>query len=105
MPLYIIETVSTFRHRYVIDCEELDHAYDTVAMEEATEFSQMHLGEHIVSGREITKDDFDRMIAALDNGYGDGFSYKPETGSSWLGDKLIYKVNYDSKISTSQTKV
>lgn len=102
MPLFVVETIQTFRHKYVIECENVSHALDTVAMEEADEFSQMYLGEHIVSGREITKDDYDMMVAALDNGYGDGTEYQPESGSPWLGDKLIHKVNYDAKDSSTK---
>lgn len=95
MPLFIVETIQTFRHRYVIECKELDHAYDTVACNEAEEFSQMYLGENIISGREITRADFDRMNKALEQ-YGDGTHYQPESGSPWMGDKMIHKVNYES---------
>lgn len=97
MPLFVVETIQTFRHKYVIDCEELDHAFDTVAMNEAEEFSQMSLGEQIITGREITKDDFNHMIESLqDGGHGDGTHYQPESGSPWLGDRLIHKVNYSN---------
>ena len=95
MPLFVVETIQTFRHKYVIDCKNVEHALDTVAMEEAEEFSQMSLGEHIITGREITKTEYDNMVASLENGYGDGTSYQPESGSPWMGDKLIHKVNYD----------
>ena len=97
MPLFVVETISTFRHRYVIECKELEHAYDTVAMEEAQEFSQMHLGEQIVTGREITLDEFERMNDAL-NQYGDGTHYQPESGSPWMGDKMIHKVEYSDAV-------
>ncbi len=99
MPLFVVETIQTFRHRYVIDCKELEHAYDTVAMQEADEFSQMYLGENVISGREITHDEFQRMNEAL-NHYGDGTSYQPESGSPWMGDKMIHKVHYESDRAT-----
>jgi len=94
MPLFVVETISTFRHKYVIECDEVEHAYDTVTMNEAESFSQMHLGEQIITGREITLDEFHRMNDALE-GYGDGTSYQPESGSHWMGEKMIHKVNYD----------
>lgn len=94
MPLFVIETIQTFRHKYVVECEELSHAFDTVVMDGAEEFSQMYLGAHIVTGREITEDEYDKMVTALEN-YGDGTHYQPETGSYWMGKKLINKVNYD----------
>ena len=95
MPLFVVETIATFRHKYVIECKSLDHAYDTVAMNEAPEFSQMYLGEQTVSGREITKAEFDKMVEALKE-YGDGTNYQPESGSHWMGDKLIHVVDYDN---------
>jgi hypothetical protein len=62
MPLYLVETVSIFRQRYVIDCKSEEHANDTVvfnttggAESEFKEFSQKHVGEEIVSTREITE--------------------------------------------------
>lgn len=94
MPLFVIETIQTYRHKYVIDCENLDHAYDTVSMEEAFEFSQMHLGEQIVSGREITREEFRHMNTALEE-HGDGTHYRPEQGSPWMGEKMIHVVKYD----------
>lgn len=95
MPLFVVETIQTFRHRYVIDCKSLEHAYDTVAMEEAGEFSQMHLGEQIVTGREITREEFNRMNESLKQ-HGDGTHYRPESGSPWMGEKMIHVVEYDT---------
>ena len=93
MPLYVVETINTYRHRYVIESKELDHAYDTVACEEAREFSQMYLGEQIISGREITRDEFHRMNEALEQ-HGDGTSYQPESGSPWMGEQMIHVIEY-----------
>lgn len=93
MPLYVVDTIRTFRARYVIDCKELGHAFDTVAMEEAEEFSQMYLGEQIVTGRKIGNKKFAKMNKALEF-YGDGTEYQPELGSPWMDDKMIHKVEY-----------
>jgi hypothetical protein len=94
MPLFVVETIHTFRHKYVIDCKSLDHAYDTVAMEEAEEFSQMSLGEQIITGHEITREEFTRMSKSLEE-HGDGTHYRPESGSPWMGEKMIHHVEYD----------
>lgn len=94
MPLYVVETINTFRHKYVIDCKSLEHAYDTVAMEEANEFSQMNLGEQIITGHEITREEFTRMNKSLEH-HGDGTHYQPENGSPWMGEKMIHVVEYD----------
>lgn len=96
MPLFVVETIQTFRHRYVIDCKNLEHAYDTITVNEAEEFSQMCLGEQIITGREITRGEFERMNEAL-NEYGDGVKYQPETGSPWMGDRMIHVVKYEEE--------
>jgi len=58
--LYLVETISMFRMRYVVECKEEGHALDTVTMhnaggEELKEFSQQHLDEIISSSRELSK--------------------------------------------------
>jgi len=58
----LVECISTFRIRYVIDTDNIEWAEDTVAMEEAREFSQLHLGEQIVSTRTINKEEYLRLF-------------------------------------------
>jgi len=62
----LVETINTFRQRYVIEVpvgvdqfgkDKAEWALDTVTMEEATEFSQKHLGETITSHRVLTYDE------------------------------------------------
>jgi hypothetical protein len=94
MPLFVVETIQTFRHKYVVDCHTVEHALDTIAMNEADEFSQMSLGEQIIRGYEITHDQFDKMNNDMVEGCGDGTLYQPESGSPWMGQKMIHKVVY-----------
>jgi len=96
MPLFVVDAIQMFRTRYVIECKEAEHAADTVTMSEADEFSQMDLGERILTTKEITYEEFHRMNTALEKGHGDGTSYQAETGSPWMGEKMIYVVNYDT---------
>lgn len=68
--LVIVETVQQFRHRYVVEVPvgKKDWALDTVVAEQAKEFSQLHLGETIVSHRVISeKEAFDLCLE--DNSY------------------------------------
>jgi hypothetical protein len=53
--MVLVETVSMFRIRYVIEVPagHSDYALDTVTMQEGKEFSQKHLDETIVSHRII----------------------------------------------------
>ena len=62
----LVETISTFRERYMVEVpigidnygkDKVDWALDTVTMEEATEFSQEHIGELIVSHRIVSKEE------------------------------------------------
>jgi len=96
MPLFVVDAIQMFRTRYVIECKEAEHAGDTVTMGEADEFSQMDLGERILTTKEITYDEFKRMNIAMEIGYGDGTEYQAESGSPWMGEKMIHVVNYDT---------
>ena len=63
--LYLVETVSMYRMRYVIEAHEESHALDEVTMnttgnynENFQEFSQKHIDEVIVSSRELSATDY-----------------------------------------------
>ena len=61
MPKYLVETISMFRMRYVIEALEETHACDEVVMNNdgsLREFSQLHLDEIISSSREISDDEY-----------------------------------------------
>ena len=56
--LVLVETISTFKHQYVVEVPEDgedEWALDTVVMEEAVEFSQKHLDETVFSHRVVTE--------------------------------------------------
>ena len=78
--LYLVETVSIFRHRYVVEAKEAEHANDEVVMnttgvydDKWNEFSQKHVGEDIVSTREITADEYLKIFDE-DNDYLKGWT-------------------------------
>ena len=65
MPKYLVETVSVFRMRYVVEANTASDAKDEVTMcvgEDFKEFSQLHLDEMIPSTREITSAEYLRMF-------------------------------------------
>ena len=93
--LYLVDTIVTFRHKYVIEADELEHAYDEVTMRDSgsmidnfDEVTQRCLGETIIDGREIDKKEFKKLLADLEK---DG----NEVSSYWLGKDLIRKIDYD----------
>lgn len=65
MSKYLVETVSVFRMRYVVEANTASDAKDEVTMcvgEDFKEFSQLHLDEMISSTREITSAEYLRMF-------------------------------------------
>jgi hypothetical protein len=68
--LYLVETVSMFRMRFVIEAKEAGHAEDEIACNtgDLKEFSQQHIGENIFATREISEEEYDRLFDT-DNDY------------------------------------
>lgn len=62
--LVLVETVSSFRHRYVVELPEGKESWalDTVVMDECEELSQKHLDNLIVSHRTVTKEEVQKMF-------------------------------------------
>jgi len=71
----LVDAISTFRQRYMVEVPagKTEWALDTVAMEEAKEFSQKWIGETIVSHRVVTKDEALKMYGE-DNSYCSGWA-------------------------------
>jgi hypothetical protein len=92
MPLYLVETVSMFRMRYVIECKEETHATDTVITGNAgdgeiiPELSQQHIDENITSVRKISMPEY-MEIFDKDNDYLKSWSKEQKR-------KMITKVKY-----------
>lgn len=71
MPKYLVETVSVFRMRYVVEANNVSDAKDEVTMNDdgkLREFSQMHVDEMITSTREIDRAEYLRLFDE-DNDY------------------------------------
>ncbi len=88
--LFIVDTIVTYRMRYVIRGNELEHCMDEITMRDSgndkdyfEEFSQKCLGEQIADGREITMDEFNLMLV------------EDKNASSWMGEKLIRDIKYE----------
>lgn len=75
--LYVIDVMSTFRMRYVVEARSEEHALDEVVMEEHNidfkEFSQEHIGTHIFASREVTKEQYLELFDK-DNDYLKGWT-------------------------------
>lgn len=73
----LVETVSMFRNRYMVEVpvgkdqyghDKAEWALDTVTCNDAKEFSQEYLGENIISHRVVTKKEALAMCD-VDNSY------------------------------------
>lgn len=62
MPLFLVETISQFRIRYVVQADKAEYATDTVVMEEAEEFGQKWLGETIVSTKQLVSEELPTLF-------------------------------------------
>ena len=65
MPKYLVETVSVFRMRYVVEANNASDARDEVTLnvgDNFHEFSPLHLDEMISSTREIDDTEYLRMF-------------------------------------------
>ena len=78
--LVLVECIHQYRMRYVVEVPfgHADWALDTVTMEEAKEFSQLSLGETIVSHRVVSRDEVLKLCDE-DNDY----------CSSWTDEEKI----------------
>lgn len=84
MAKYLVETVSMFRMRYVIEAENENHACDEVVMNGGglKEFSQKHLDEIITSTRSLTDEEYFKLFDE-DNDY----------LASWTDEQKLGQVN------------
>lgn len=66
----MVDTISTFRMRYVIEApaDHPEYALDDVTMQTAKEFSQEWIGEQIVSHRVVSEEEA-LAICDVDNSY------------------------------------
>jgi len=73
--IVMVDVLTSFRNRYAVELNDEDPAewaVDTVVCEmhdvKLTEFSQYHIGDQVMSHREITKEEYLRMFDE-DNDY------------------------------------
>jgi len=88
--LYLVETISMFRMRYVIEAKEAEHAGDEVVMrpDQIKEFSQHHVDENILSIRELSRIDYLDLFD-IDNNYLSSWSEEEKL-------RFINKIDYEN---------
>jgi len=92
MPLFEIDVLVSFRNKYIIEAECLEHAYDELVMTEHIdrtfdEVTQKFLGEQIIEGRETTLEGVKDLLDRFKDD-------KEEFCSYWMDDELIHKIDY-----------
>lgn len=88
MPLFEVNTVSLFRHKYIIEAKNLDHAYDTVLVDNPESLTQKYLDETITDGRKIDRKEFEKLC-------NDSVNDSSELSNAYLGTRIIHKVDYN----------
>jgi len=90
MKKYMVETVSIFRHRYVVEAKEAEHACDEVICGKETlkEFSQFHVDENIWSVSELDDDQEYLEMFDMDNEYLKGWDDEKKFS-------FVNKINYE----------
>lgn len=79
----LVETVLQYRMRYMVEApdDHPEYALDTVTMEEAKEFSQLYIGEQIMSHRVVSEEEA-IAICDVDNDYVTG-----KYGTPWTTEQ------------------
>jgi hypothetical protein len=95
MPIFEVDVLVSFRNKYFIEAESLEHAYDELVMTEHNrdfdEVSQKFLGEQIIEGRQTTLEAAKETINRLK-------ADKEEMCCYWMEDGLIHKIDYDKNL-------
>jgi hypothetical protein len=94
--LYKIDTIESFRMRYIIEAKCESDALDELVMRSSgndndnfNEFSQKFLGELVVDSSEISFEELEKMNKAL-------LLNNVEIGAPWkTNEEIIRKVNYE----------
>ena len=69
----LVDTVLTYRLRYCVQTTKPEYALDDVVMETPKEFSQLPIGEQIISHRVVSEEEA-LAICDVDNDYTKGWS-------------------------------
>lgn len=91
--LVVVETVETFKHTYIIECDEISHALDEVVINNVEEFSQERLGENIFGSSEISREEYEKMVKKE---FGD-FPHGERWTSVTDPERYIHKIDYDKR--------
>jgi len=98
---YLVETVSIFRMRYVVEAKEATHATDEVVMNvgkvDFNELSQYHVDEVISSVREISSEEYLKIFNE-DNAYLESWSDEQKF-------KFVHKIDYREESLAELTKI
>lgn len=82
MPLFEINTISIFKHKYIVNADSQKKAINSIGSEGLEELEQKHVTENLLDIKSISKKEFDEIIK---NASKENFS------NSHLGEKIIYK--------------
>lgn len=96
MPFFVVDTLIQVRRRYVIEADELEHAYDELTFRTSGNpkdnfmpLTELDLGETIIDGREVDSPEVHRIVESAE-------SNKNKYEKHFVGSGFdIRKINYD----------
>lgn len=104
----MVECISTYRMRYMVEVPagKTEWALDIVTMEEAVEFSQKHIGEHIISHRVVTEE-YVLSTCDIDNDYAKSWSDEKKMEvfvTPWLEEEVEKVEHTETYFDTTRNK-
>lgn len=84
MPLFELDSISIFKHKYVVEAESVNEAISCLKKENLEELLQTHISENVIETKNITKKEFKDLIKKISKS-------KEIFSNAHLGEKIIYK--------------
>ena len=99
MPLYVVNVLTTFREKFVLEANSKEDASDEIVMtehnREYSELTQRWLGDQIVDIQEMTMDELEKHVEELRED-------DRELCSHWMPlESIIHKVSYGTSYENS----
>lgn len=82
MPLFEINSISIFKHKYIVKADSREKAISSIGNEGLEELEQKHIAENLLDIRTINKKEFNEIIEN---------SRKEVFSNSHLKEKIIYQ--------------
>jgi len=84
MPLFELDSISIFKHKYIIEADTLDKAINSLGKYNLEELTQKHVSENVIESKKITKKEFNELIKKVNKS-------DVILSNAHLGEKIIFR--------------